>query len=103
MNSYIISLIGLILIVLISTLNLYEPYINYPQLPVPGDIKKQDTAAIDQANVNYRSLLQFVEANPDRSFKFIADLKTKFFDDSCKIKQPRIDFANLAATYQPVF
>ena len=96
-------LFSLVVITLISILNLYEPFINYPQMPqVGGTVINQDPA-VDQANVNYRSVLQFVQNNPEKSFKFIDDLKAKFFDESCKIKQPRIDFSQLAATYQPVF
>lgn len=85
-----------------------EPYMNYPQLPVidptsppPAAAKTDQKAA--EANVNYRSVLKYIQDNPANAFTFLADVKAKFFDDSCRLKEPRIDFASLEADYRPVF
>ena len=85
-----------------------EPYMNYPQLPVidptappPAAAKTDQKAA--EANVNYRSVLKYLQENPANAFTFLADVKAKFFDDSCRLKEPRIDFAKLEAEYRPVF
>lgn len=86
-----------------------EAYVNYPQLPVidpsaaPAKAATENSAARAEANVNYRSLLKYVQENPASAFTFLADLKSKFFDESCQLKQPRIDFASLEADYRPVF
>ena len=86
-----------------------EPYVNYPQLPTidpsaaPSKAATENSAARAEANVNYRSLLKYVQENPASAFTFLADLKSKFFDESCQLKQPRIDFASLEAEYRPVF
>ncbi len=56
-----------------------------------------------QADANWRAILEYVQKNPDKAAPFLADMKAKFFDPSCGLKQPRIDFAHLADSYQPIF
>ena len=56
-----------------------------------------------QADANWRAILEYVQKNPDKAAPFLADMKNKFFDSSCGIKQPRIDFEHLADSYQPIF
>jgi hypothetical protein len=62
-----------------------------------------DTPEGVQADADWRSILEYVQKNPDKAAPFLADMKAKFFDASCGIKQPRIDFAHLADSYQPIF
>jgi hypothetical protein len=49
----------------------------------------------DSANNNYASILLYIQNNPSKSFKFIQDIKQKFFDSSCSIKSD-IDFNKIA-------
>ncbi len=62
-----------------------------------------DTPDGVQADANWRAILEYVQKNPDKAAPFLADMKAKFFDSACGIKQPRIDFAHLGDTYQPIF
>ena len=98
---------GLLLLAVIASRRKQEPYMNYPQLPVIDPTASPAAAKTDQkaaeANVNYRSVLKYLQENPANAFTFLADVKAKFFDDSCRLKEPRIDFAKLEAEYRPVF
>lgn len=79
-----------------------ESFTNIPIMTIP-QTPKGSSAQLDVLNANWRSILEYLSQNPDKSFTFIADIKDKFFDDSCSIKQPRIDFTNLVNEYRPVF
>ena len=79
-----------------------EPYENTPEIP---DLTKPvitTSSDADQANVNYRSILTYVQNNPNNVYNFVKDVKSKFFDEKCEYKNP-MDVSNLTATYQPVF
>lgn len=52
-------------------------------------------ADLSEANNQYAALLLFLQQNPTKSVKFIEDIKQKFFNDSCTVKD-NIDFSNLA-------
>lgn len=74
-----------------------ERFINYPQMVnpmaiVPSETKSNETAS---ANNNYAALLMFIQQNPQKSAKFITDIKQKFFKSSCEVRD-NIDFANMA-------
>ena len=71
-----------------------DTFINYPQQVNPSAHVQSDPSAI-AANNNYASILLFLQKNPAKSAKFIADIKDKFFADNCTIKN-NIDFLNLA-------
>lgn len=108
LSAYILAVAaGLLLLLALAPAR--EPYMNYPQLPTidpsatPSKAAAENSAARAEANVNYRSLLKYVQDNPASAFTFLADLKSKFFDESCRLKEPRIDFASLEADYRPVF
>lgn len=58
---------------------------------------------LDDLNGSWRAILQYLSENPDKGGLFVADVKQKFFQDSCEFKQPRIDYAKLPETYRPVF
>ena len=60
-----------------------------PTATVKDDI---DLAA---ANNNYIALLMFIQKNPGKSAKFIEDIKQKFFNDTCAVKDT-IDFNHVA-------
>lgn len=70
-----------------------------PDLTKPVTTTNDD---VNQANVNYRSILTYMQANPNNVYSFLKDIKTKFFDEKCEYKNP-MDVSNLSATYQPVF
>ena len=59
----------------------------------PLAVVKTDSTASDasDANMNYTSLLLFLKKNPDKSVKFITDIKNKFFDESCTVKNINFD------------
>ena len=95
-SSWIIFLnITLLLVLLIQ---LYkqprESYVNYPQQVNPSAPVKSDPDAA-AANNNYASILMFLQMNPAKSVKFIQDIKNKFFNDGCTVKD-NIDFNNIA-------
>jgi len=87
-----IILLGILLTVLMSTTR--DSFINYPQQVNPDATVKSNPEA-NTANNNYASILMFLQSNPSKSVKFIADIKQKFFTDSCNVKD-NIDFNNLA-------
>jgi hypothetical protein len=71
--------------------------------PPTADPGSTETPAAVQADADWRSILMFVQEHPEKAPAFLADMKAKFFDADCGLKQPRIDFANLATSYQPIF
>ena len=83
----------LILFMKLST-NQRDSFVNYPQQVNPT-AKISSSADTTTANNNYASILLFLQNNPSKSGKFIADVKNKFFTDSCTVKD-NIDFPNIA-------
>jgi hypothetical protein len=71
-----------------------------PPAKDPGSMESPEGV---QADANWRAILEYVQKNPDKAAPFLADMKAKFFDPSCGLKQPRIDFAHLGDSYQPIF
>lgn len=61
------------------------------------------TAKTTVLNGYWREILQWLGENPTKAVPFIADIKEKFFSEDCGIRQPRIDFEGLSASYRPVF
>jgi hypothetical protein len=87
-----------------------EGFLTIPRLNEPTAPPTNKTSAADaetpegvQADVNWRSILEYVQKNPDKAAPFLADMKSKFFAPTCELKQPRIDFEHLADSYQPIF
>lgn len=74
-----------ILLAIMYKIIMIEPFDSNPLGAV-----KTDSDASD-ANMNYTSLLLFLKKNPDKSVKFITDIKNKFFDDSCTVKNINFD------------
>jgi hypothetical protein len=74
-----------------------EHYINYPQMVNPMAHVPSGTGSDEasSANNNYAALLLFIKQNPQKSAKFITDIKQKFFKSTCEVKD-NIDFANIA-------
>jgi hypothetical protein len=64
---------------------------------------KSHTQQMNDLNLSWRDILQYLSKNPDRADKFVADVKDKFFQSSCELKQPSIDYAKLLDAYRPVF
>ena len=65
-----------------------EPFDSNPLAVVKTDSNASDAS---DANMNYTSLLLFLKKNPDKSVKFITDIKKKFFDESCTVKNINFD------------
>lgn len=100
-SSWILILNLILLTILIVQANIkyskhdkiYDNYKNYAQ---QVDITKviKSNADVNNANQNYAELMHFIQNNPDKSVKFIEDIKNKFFTASCNIKS-NIQFNNL--------
>lgn len=97
-------IIGITILVLYCTRSFitYESFVTIPSMTIPL-APKGKSSQLDTLNGNWRAILDYVSANPEKAQVFIADVKEKFFGDDCQLKQPRIDFQNLANTYRPVF
>jgi hypothetical protein len=93
----ILNLILAITLVVVLFRNQEERFMNYPQLPNPMASVQSGTSSNEaaSANNNYAALLMFIQQNPQKSAKFITDIKQKFFKPSCEVKD-MIDFANIA-------
>ena len=94
--AWIIFLNILLLLVLFMkvSLNHRESFVNYPQQIDPMAKTTTNSDAVT-ANNNYASILLFLQKNPSGAGKFIADIKRKFFSDSCAVRD-NIDFPNIA-------
>ena len=103
--------VTLVLRIYVWNSNEKEGFLTVPQVgidPMAKQAKPTSPTATDtpdgvQADANWRAILEYVQKNPDKAAPFLADMKTKFFDPSCGLKQPRIDFEHLADSYQPIF
>ncbi len=95
-SSWIILLNSILLIILfiIIVSKPREYFINYPQQVNPSAAPKT-TPEADTANNNYVSILMFIKQNPDKSAKFISDIKQRFFNEACEVKSD-INFNNIA-------
>jgi hypothetical protein len=95
-SSWIIFLNILLILVLIYVIffKQHEYFINYPQQVNPISLVKSNPDAT-AANNNYASILIFLKNNPAKSVKFIEDIKHKFFDNNCSVRND-IDFNNIA-------
>jgi hypothetical protein len=78
-------LLFLIFILLYLFKNNNEMFINYPNQVDPTKPITNDSSNMD-ANSNYTSLLLYLKNNPAKSNILIKDIKTKFFNDSCEVK-----------------
>lgn len=96
-SSWIFFLNFILLIILLYVLSIKhrDSFINYSQQVNPNAKPKSNPEA-NSANNNYASILMYLQKNPSDSFKFIDDVKDKFFDNSCKVKS-NIDFSNIAS------
>jgi Trk-type K+ transport system membrane component len=98
-STWIIILNLVLVIILIGLLMLKsrEYFTNYPQQvnPLAAPESSPESAAASAANNNYAALLMYIKNNPSNSIKFIQDIKQKFFDSTCNVKNT-IDFKNVA-------
>ena len=90
----ILNLILLITLIFIIISKPKEYFINYPQQVNPSGPIQTNTDA-ETANNNYISILMFIKQNPEKSAKFISDIKQRFFQESCEVKSD-INFNNIA-------
>ncbi len=97
-NMYLFTIIFCIIIYILFTIlyikTKHEYFINYPQQVDPTSKIKTNPEATT-ANNNYASILLYIKNNPFKSTKFIEDIKTKFFNDTCTVKD-NINFNNIA-------
>lgn len=95
-SSWIIILNCILLIVLLHQIlrNNRDSFINYAQQVDPS-AKPKSNPEVDSANNNYASILMYIQKYPLKSTQFIQDIKQKFFDSSCQVKN-NIDFSNIA-------
>jgi hypothetical protein len=98
---YVAICITLIMILYISYRDKVESYMNVPEM-IDLTKKKHTDSSIDELNVGYRHILQYISKNPEGGYEFIKDIKDKFFEPDTEIKR-RIDFSKLADMYRPVF
>lgn len=102
-SSFLILVISIVLIILIVLLpnrrRRYswwkESFVNYPD-QVDPTAKPSSNSEATTANENYASILMFMKDNPSQSVKFIEDVKQKFFQPSCRVRDD-IDFPHLAS------
>jgi len=89
LSRLIICLCILLIILGYQIVSFAEPFDSNPL----GAVVKTDSNASDatEANMNYTSLLLFLKNHPDKSVKFITDIKNKFFDESCTVKNINFD------------
>jgi hypothetical protein len=89
--------------VLVATLILLvnqrrEGFIN----PIPSSSATTKTGKGDEMNASWRSILTYLQQNPQNSGAFLKYLQDTFFEGkSCSVKV--IDFSRLADTYTPLF
>lgn len=89
-----LNLVLLIILLYVLQQPSLDSFTNYPQQVDPM-AKPKSNPEKDSANNNYASILLYIQNNPSKSFKFIQDIKQKFFDSSCSIKSD-IDFNKIA-------
>ncbi len=98
---YIIICIVLMLALYISYTDKVESYMNVPEM-IDLTKRKHSDQSIDELNIGYRHILQYISKNPEGGYEFIKDVKDKFFEPDTEIKKT-IDFPKLADMYRPVF
>lgn len=100
-NAAWIIVLNLILILTFITIIFINPssdsFINYPQMlnPIAAPTSSSNSGEAATANNNYAAILMFLQQNPQKSAKFIMDIKQKFFKSTCEVKD-NINFNNLA-------
>lgn len=94
-SAWIIVLNIILLVIFIyTTTNTYDYFVNYPQVVDPTSTPKSDQEA-NAANNNYASILMYIQSHPSKSINFISDIKQKFFNNSCTVKDD-INFNTIA-------
>jgi hypothetical protein len=69
---------------------------------IPSSSATTKTGQGDQMNANWRSILTYLQQNPQNSSAFLEYLQNTFFEGkTCSVKA--INFSNLADTYTPLF
>lgn len=84
--SRLIICLCILLVIIGYQIIMVEPFDSNPL----SAVVKTDSDA-SEANMNYTSLLLFLKKHPDKSVKFITDIKNKFFDESCTVKSINFD------------
>jgi hypothetical protein len=90
----LLNIVLLVMLVIQLTLGKRESYVNYAQQVDPSAEVKSNPE-VNTANTSYASILMFLQKNPTQSAKFISDIKKKFFNDTCTVKDT-INFNTIA-------
>lgn len=93
--------ISLAIALYVSYTDKVESYMNVPEM-IDLTKKKHSDSSIDELNIGYRHILQYISKNPEGGYEFIKDVKEKFFEPDAEIKR-QIQFSKLADMYRPVF
>jgi hypothetical protein len=97
----LISILILFLILVRSSMQI-ERFTAIPDMRVPAGSPEAGKQS-EELNVCWRSILNYLSKNPEKALPLIQDMRDKFFEPSCQLKQPSIPFNQLADTYQPIF
>ena len=90
--SRLIICLCILLVIIGYQIIMVEPFDSNPlSAVVKTDSDASAASDASEANMNYTSLLLFLKKHPDKSVKFITDIKNKFFDESCTVKSINFD------------
>lgn len=93
-----ISVIIILIFIVNYTKLTIDTFTNYPQQIDPTKLTSSTQGSqLDELNINYRLMLQYIQQNPDRSIPFIKDVQSKFCSSD------NIKFNSLLDNYSPVF
>ena len=93
----------LFLIVLLTfTMRVREGFVVIPDMSIPAGVATEGKEA-EELNVCWRTILNYMSKNPTKISPFLQDIKDKFFEPSCQLKQPSIPLSELPDMYRPIF
>ena len=79
-----------------------EGFVVIPDMSIPAGVAAEGKEA-EELNVCWRSILNYMSKNPSKVGPFLQDIKDKFFEPSCQLKQPSIPLSELPDMYRPIF
>ncbi len=99
-----IIIINIILIVLLfykSIKDNNDYFMNYPEQVDTNKVVKTNIDT-SQANESYAIILNYIKKYPEKSYAFINDIRNRFFQTDCSIKNT-IDYNNLTNNVPMLF
>ncbi len=91
-----------LLVLLAFTMRIREGFVVIPNMSIPTGSATEGKEA-EELNVCWRTILNYMSKNPTKIGPFLQDIKDKFFEPSCELKQPRIPLNELPDMYRPIF